>query len=45
MSDEITINVKGPSELKITLTISTAKTVLGLKQEIASKADDLPSDR
>jgi ubiquilin len=40
MSDsEIQINVKGPSELKLQITISTAKTVLELKQAIAEKSD------
>ncbi|KAF9225119.1 hypothetical protein BS17DRAFT_807508 [Gyrodon lividus] len=40
MSDsEIQINVKGPSELKLQITISTDKTVLELKQAIAEKSD------
>ncbi|KAF9235039.1 hypothetical protein BU15DRAFT_89717 [Melanogaster broomeanus] len=40
MSDsEIQINVKGPSELKLQITISTAKTVLELKQAVAEKSD------
>ncbi|KAH7925375.1 hypothetical protein BV22DRAFT_435938 [Leucogyrophana mollusca] len=36
---EIQINVKGPSELKLQITISTDKTVLELKQAIADKSD------
>ncbi|EGN93572.1 hypothetical protein SERLA73DRAFT_97505 [Serpula lacrymans var. lacrymans S7.3] len=36
---EIQINVKGPSELKLQITISTDKTVLELKQAIAEKSD------
>ncbi|KAF8435801.1 hypothetical protein L210DRAFT_3484237 [Boletus edulis BED1] len=40
MSDnEIHINVKGPSELKIQISISTDKTVLDLKHAIAEKSD------
>ncbi|KIK78908.1 hypothetical protein PAXRUDRAFT_771440 [Paxillus rubicundulus Ve08.2h10] len=40
MSDsQIQINVKGPSELKLQITISTDKTVLELKQAIAEKSD------
>ncbi|GJE89549.1 ubiquitin domain-containing protein [Phanerochaete sordida] len=41
---EIQINVKGPSELKLQITISTDKTVLDLKQAIADKSD-VPADR
>ncbi|KAJ7903523.1 hypothetical protein B0H14DRAFT_2665252 [Mycena olivaceomarginata] len=36
---EIQINVKGPSELKLQITINTDKTVLELKQAIAEKSD------
>ncbi|KAN0073117.1 hypothetical protein V8E55_012257 [Tylopilus felleus] len=40
MSDnEIHINVKGPSELKIQISITTDKTVLDLKRDIAEKSD------
>ncbi|KAL0952033.1 hypothetical protein HGRIS_008677 [Hohenbuehelia grisea] len=38
-SPEIQINVKGPSELKLQINISTDKTVLELKQAIAAKSD------
>ncbi|CCO33211.1 Deubiquitination-protection protein dph1 [Rhizoctonia solani AG-1 IB] len=38
-SNEITLNIKGPSELKLSITISTDKTVLELKQAIADKSD------
>ncbi|KAI8980627.1 hypothetical protein BD414DRAFT_492803 [Trametes punicea] len=41
---EISINVKGPSELKLQITISTDKTVTELKQAIAEKSD-VPADR
>ncbi|KAI0829113.1 hypothetical protein BC628DRAFT_1199794 [Trametes gibbosa] len=43
-SSEISINVKGPSELKLQITISTDKTVIELKQAIAEKSD-VPADR
>ncbi|KAI0652761.1 hypothetical protein C8Q79DRAFT_119741 [Trametes meyenii] len=43
-SPEISINVKGPSELKLQITISTDKTVTELKQAIADKSD-VPADR
>ncbi|KAI6106705.1 hypothetical protein EV401DRAFT_2121246 [Pisolithus croceorrhizus] len=38
-SSEIQINVKGPNELKLQISISTDKTVLELKQAIAAKSD------
>ncbi|KAG6332743.1 hypothetical protein ID866_6350 [Astraeus odoratus] len=38
-SPEIQINIKGPSELKLQISISTDKTVLELKQAIADKSD------
>ncbi|KAI1791990.1 hypothetical protein LXA43DRAFT_370821 [Ganoderma leucocontextum] len=38
-SSEIVINVKGPSELKLQITIATDKTVADLKQAIAEKSD------
>ncbi|CAE6413372.1 unnamed protein product [Rhizoctonia solani] len=38
-SNEVTLNIKGPSELKLSITISTSKTVLELKQAIAEKTD------
>ncbi|KIL71150.1 hypothetical protein M378DRAFT_65395 [Amanita muscaria Koide BX008] len=43
-SQEITINIKGPSELKLQITISTVKTVLELKQAIAARSD-VPAER
>ncbi|KAI0714533.1 hypothetical protein C8Q76DRAFT_568311, partial [Earliella scabrosa] len=43
-SSEIVINVKGPSELKLQITIATDKTVGDLKQAIADKSD-VPADR
>jgi ubiquilin len=38
-SAEIQINVKGPSELKLQISITTDKTVLELKQTIAAKSN------
>ncbi|PFH45777.1 hypothetical protein AMATHDRAFT_77925 [Amanita thiersii Skay4041] len=38
-AQEIQINVKGPSELKLQISISTDKTVLELKQAIAAKSN------
>lgn len=38
-SEDITITVKGPSELKLSITIAPSKTVLQLKEEIASKSE------
>ncbi|KAF9032792.1 hypothetical protein BJ165DRAFT_1516848 [Panaeolus papilionaceus] len=38
-ASEIQINVKGPSELKLQITIATDKTVLELKQAISEKSD------
>ncbi|KAG6829254.1 hypothetical protein H0H92_005134 [Tricholoma furcatifolium] len=38
-SQEIQINVKGPSELKLQITISTSKTVRELKEAISEKSD------
>ncbi|KAH6911697.1 hypothetical protein BKA70DRAFT_1146120 [Coprinopsis sp. MPI-PUGE-AT-0042] len=43
-SSEIQVNVKGPSELKLQINISTDQTVLELKQAIAGKSD-VPADR
>ncbi|KAF4573595.1 hypothetical protein AB1N83_012153 [Pleurotus pulmonarius] len=36
---EINVNIKGPSELKLQITISTDKTVRELKEAIAAKSD------
>jgi ubiquilin len=38
MSD-ITVNIKGPSELKLSITISPSKQVIELKRAIASQCD------
>ncbi|KAG8725395.1 hypothetical protein FRC09_000036 [Ceratobasidium sp. 395] len=38
-ADEVTLNIKGPSELKLSITIAPSKTVLNLKQAIAEKSD------
>ena len=35
----MTSTVKGPSELKLSITIAPSKTVLQLKEEIASKSE------
>ncbi|EJU02525.1 ubiquitin-domain-containing protein [Dacryopinax primogenitus] len=39
MAEEISINVKGPNELKLSISISLDKTVLDLKESIAECAD------
>ncbi|KAG7448021.1 uncharacterized protein BT62DRAFT_979825 [Guyanagaster necrorhizus] len=39
MAEEIEINVKGPGEIKLQITIATDKTVLELKQAVAEKSD------
>ena len=44
MSEEISINIKGPSELKLTIPIALDKTVRDLKQAIA-QASDVEADR
>ncbi|KAK7441546.1 hypothetical protein VKT23_016541 [Stygiomarasmius scandens] len=43
-ANEIQINIKGPNELKLTISISTDKNVSELKQLIATKSD-VPADR
>lgn len=40
----ITLNIKGPSALKISVTISTDQTVLQLKERIAAEKSDLPAE-
>lgn len=47
MADEsqtITVNVKGPSEIKLSIEISLDSTVRGLKEKIAEKRNDIPAD-
>lgn len=44
MSEEILINIKGPSELKLTITIALDKSVRDLKQAVAA-ASDVEADR
>lgn len=44
LDQDIQINIKGPSELKLQIEISTDKTVLDLKKAIAEKSD-VPADR
>jgi len=39
MAEEIQVNIKGPSELKLQISITTDKTVKELKEAIAQKAD------
>lgn len=39
MSDPISINIKGPSELKLTINISLDKTVRDLKDAISAQSD------
>jgi len=38
-ANEVSINIKGPSELKLTITIALDKTVRDLKQAIAERSD------
>ena len=38
-SDEISINIKGPSELKLTISISPEKSVRDLKEAIAERSE------
>jgi len=44
MSEEISIHIKGPSELKLTINIAPVKTVRDLKQAVA-EASDVEADR
>jgi len=44
MSEEISIHIKGPSELKLTINIAPVKTVRDLKQAVA-QASDVEADR
>jgi ubiquilin len=43
-SNEIQINIKGPSELRLLVSITTDKTVLDLKKAVAEKSD-VPAER
>jgi hypothetical protein len=38
-ANEVTINIKGPSELKLSITIALDKTVRDLKQAVAERSD------
>lgn len=38
-ANEVSINIKGPSELKLTITIALEKTVRDLKQAISERSD------
>lgn len=40
----ITVNVKGPSEIKLTVQIALDATVRGLKEKIAEQRSDIPAD-
>jgi ubiquilin len=47
MADEgqtITVNVKGPSEIKLTVQVTLDSTVRGLKEKIAEQRSDIPAD-
>jgi hypothetical protein len=47
MADEgqtVTVNVKGPSEIKLTVQITLDSTVRGLKEKIAEQRSDIPAD-
>lgn len=41
----ITINIKGPSELKLSLSVQTDIFVLDLKRRIESEKSDFPAER
>lgn len=41
---DITVNIKGPSEIKLSISISPAATVKQLKDEIASQRSDVPAE-
>ncbi|PWN31232.1 ubiquitin-domain-containing protein [Meira miltonrushii] len=43
-SQTITVNVKGPSEIKLSIEISLDSTVRGLKEKIAEKRNDIPAE-
>lgn len=40
----ITVNVKGPSEIKLSVQVSLDTTVRGLKEKIAEQRSDIPAD-
>ena len=42
-SAEISVKVKGPSEIKLTVQVSLDTTVLGLKEKIAEQRSDIPA--
>lgn len=47
MADEsptVTINIKGPSEIKLTVQATLDTTVRGLKEKIAEQRSDIPAD-
>lgn len=41
----ITVNIKGPSEIKLTITVESDATVKQLKEEIAKQKADVPVER
>lgn len=41
----VTLNIKGPSALKLSISISTENTVLQLKQRIEAENKDFPAER
>lgn len=42
---EININIKGPSDLKLTLKVDTNQNVEQLKEQIAAENADFPADQ
>lgn len=40
----VTVNIKGPADLKVTVTIPADSTVLELKEAIAKEKPDVPAD-
>ncbi|CAO1620713.1 unnamed protein product [Parajaminaea phylloscopi] len=43
-TDTLTLNIKGPSEIKLAVAISTSATVRQLKEEIAKEKPEVPAD-
>lgn len=43
-SNTVSLNVKGPSEIKLTVSIAQDATVRQLKEDIAKQHPDVPAD-
>lgn len=44
-ASEVTLNVKGPSEIKLTITIDLSSSVRDLKEAIHKQKEDVPADQ